>query len=758
MTTLDLVIRGRDEGATSLVKRIKDETADAQRNTKSLSDRFKETGGSVLAVTGPIGLVVGGAMKMGSEFQGVINRIQAVSGAPEEALGRIQDKALQLGKDLPLSAKDAADGMYALATAGFSVEETLSASEGVARLASSQMMDVGRSSEIVAATLRGFGMEADESGKAVDILSQIASSSAAEIDDIGESIKYVGPVAGATGQSLEDMGVALGLMANQGIKGSQAGTALRSTLTRLVAPPKEAAEWMRRLGVETTDGSAQVVRSAKEMKAAFTEWNQTTDKATQSQQLAVALNTLGVALPRTKKGAIDSAAALKDLKDALGDSTVSVEKKNQALAALGMSYTKEGGKVLPFINIAEQFRSKMAGMSESEKTAAAAAIVGQEAMAGFLSIVNASDEDFNKMKSSMEGAGGATDKFSNAMNKGLGFQMQQLQGSLETLMISVFLKLSPILEDLTQKATGVVNAVIDWVTQNPQLAQSLGIVLAGLGILGPIIGGVMLAIGALMSPVTLVVGAIALLAFAWLNNFMGIRTATEQAWAFLQPIFQSLGGWLSTNLPIAGQALSDFWNNTLYPALQAVGNFVNDPLLPFFKALASVGLAGIQKGAEAASNIWDRYLKPSLDSIGDVIYKTAGPALQWFKDEVLKPVQTVFDNVSQAIRTATGWLADLADRVSKFQLPDWMQRHSPAPIEQTFTGWAEGIRDVRRELGSLDMPTLPGGMGGLGGANLTPAFSGGPQISVTVHARVDSAVDVEMLGQRVAAIIASRMR
>jgi hypothetical protein len=449
--TLQIVVQAEDR-ASGVIGKI----------TSGLGGMAQVAGGILGAqLFGKLAGGIASAVQSGQEFGAVVNRIQAVSGAGADAVQQITDKALQLGKDLPLSAKDAADGMYALATAGFSVNETLAASEGVARLASSQMMGVGQASEIVAATLRGFGMEAGEAGKAVDILSQIASTSAAEVSDLGETIKYVGPVAGATGQSLQNMGVAIGLMANQGIKGSMAGTALRGILTRLVAPPKDAAAAMRAMGITVTDGTGRAAKSVKELDAELSNFKKTATAAGEQRALQNALLALNMGLPMTKKGAFDTATAMGRLKAALADSAVSAEKKEKALAALGIEYTKESGKMLSFVEIAKQFRQQMGGMTEAQKTATAAAIAGQEGMSGFLAIVNASDDDFNKMVSSMQNAEGATQKFSDAMNKGLGFEMQQLQGSLETLGIKGFLALEPYMVQAAQAGTKFANTLID---------------------------------------------------------------------------------------------------------------------------------------------------------------------------------------------------------------------------------------------------------------------------------------------------------
>lgn len=426
------------------------------------------------AVTMGIGSLVGGvqqAVGTGMAFQGVLNRISAVSGATAQELDLISAKALQLGKDLPISAKDAADGMYAMATAGFTVNEVIASSTGVAQLASSQMMEVGRASEIVAATLRSFKIPADQASEAVDILSAAANGSALEVSDLGESIKYVGPIAGAAGQSLSDMAVALGLMANVGLKGSMAGTALRSTLTRLVAPPKEAAFWIEKLGIQVSDSSVQIGRSMKEIENDLKDWSKTSTKSMQEGDIAAAFNAIGAAAPRAKNGTIDVANSMKLLKGLLDNAEVSIEVKNAALAELGITYSKAGGKMLPFLSIVDQFREKFSGLSDAERQVAAKSIAGMEAMSGFLALVDASDADYQRMRQNIEAAQGAQDKFAQSMQKGLGFQMMQLQGSIETLLVQGFLLIEPALSSMAAGGVQAINTLIEGMTRLTDAAK-----------------------------------------------------------------------------------------------------------------------------------------------------------------------------------------------------------------------------------------------------------------------------------------------
>lgn len=227
--------------------------------------------GSLAAMAVPaIGSMAASAISLGSDFQATTNRIQAVAGITAtdmvsfggqsvNALQAVQQQALKLGQDLPLSAKQAADGILELVAGGMTLEGALAASTGTAQLAAAQMISVGDAASITSSLLNSFGLAADQAGYAADILSQISNASASGVLDIGESMKYVGGVAGALSQPLTDVGAAIGLMANSGIKGSQAGTALRAVLTELASPGEKTAQILSELGVKTTDASGKML-------------------------------------------------------------------------------------------------------------------------------------------------------------------------------------------------------------------------------------------------------------------------------------------------------------------------------------------------------------------------------------------------------------------------------------------------------------------------------------------------------------------
>lgn len=218
-------------------------------------------------------LVAGGLAKIGQaavgigvdavsafgDFEAQMNVVKATSDLTDDQLKQLTDQAIQLGVKFPVSASDAAAGMGELSKAGFSANEIMSASNGLVTLASAAHLDMAKSATILAGAIRGFGLEAKDAGHVTDLLAQVANASSVDVSDLGETFKYVGPIAKAAGFSIEDMSVAIGLMGNNMIKGSDAGTALRSIITRLEAPPKDAAAAIAQLGLslKNQDGTAK---------------------------------------------------------------------------------------------------------------------------------------------------------------------------------------------------------------------------------------------------------------------------------------------------------------------------------------------------------------------------------------------------------------------------------------------------------------------------------------------------------------------
>lgn len=229
---------------------------------------LKTVAGAVAGVTTAAAGAVGAAVKVGSAFESEMSKVAAISGATGEDLEQLTQKAKDMGAATMFSASESAQAMEYMAMAGWKTADMLNGIEGIMNLAAASGEDLAATSDIVTDAMTAFGMAADgttsilkdgvnvevaNASHFADVLAAASSNANTNVSLMGETFKYVAPVAGALGYTAEDTAVAIGLMANAGIKGSQAGTALRSMMSRLAKPTDEVQTAMEKLGVSLTD-------------------------------------------------------------------------------------------------------------------------------------------------------------------------------------------------------------------------------------------------------------------------------------------------------------------------------------------------------------------------------------------------------------------------------------------------------------------------------------------------------------------------
>lgn len=297
-----------------------------------------------------IGMGIADTVNTYKNFQAQMSTVQAISGASAESMKDLTAKAKEMGATTQFSATEAGQAMQYMAMAGWENQQMIDGIGGVMNLAGASGESLARVSDIVTDALSAFGLKAGDAGHFADVLAAATSKSNTSVGLMGETFKYVAPIAGAMKYSIEDTSLAIGLMANAGIKGSEAGTALRSTLTRLVKPPKEAAA---------------------------------------------------------------------------------------ALGTLGISAVKSDGTIKPLRQSIFELRSKFKGLTDAQKTQFAASIAGQEAMSGFLAIMNESDENFSKLANSIDKAKGKAEEMNKIKNDNLAGDVKSLQSAWESLQLTI---------------------------------------------------------------------------------------------------------------------------------------------------------------------------------------------------------------------------------------------------------------------------------------------------------------------------------
>lgn len=272
-----------------------------------ISSRLDNLGSTLTTtLTLPVLAIGTAAVTTGNDFEAQMSRVQAIAGATKGELEQLTEQAIQLGSETSFSASEVAVGMENLASAGFTTNEIMEAMSGLLDLAASSGTELATSSEIAASAIRGFGLEASQAGHVADVYAEAAARTNAQTEDMGEAMKYVAPVAKTVGLSLEETAAAIGIMSDAGIKGSQAGTTLRSGLTRIIKPTKQVKDAMKELDVEfyNSDGTMKSLTEIIEILQENTE--DLTDE-TKNQALAQIFGTeaLSGMLALVNRGADD---------------------------------------------------------------------------------------------------------------------------------------------------------------------------------------------------------------------------------------------------------------------------------------------------------------------------------------------------------------------------------------------------------------------------------------------------------------------
>ncbi|MHC1681396.1 MAG: phage tail tape measure protein, partial [Clostridiaceae bacterium] len=322
--------------ATTLTSKFKLLTDEYDKNRKQMElmtktgDSMKSIGTTMTySVTAPVIGLGTAAAKTAIDFEAGMSKVKAISGATGDELKILNDQAIRLGADTVFSAKEAAEGMQNLASAGFNVNEIYSAMPGMLSLAASGDIEIADAADIASSALRGFGLEASQSGHVADVLAKAAADTNANVTDMGYSLKYAAAPAHALGLSLEETAAAIGVMANAGIKGEQAGTTLRGALTRLVNPSEDAAKTMDKLSFSAFDNQGKM----KSLSTIVGEFSEKTKNLTDEQKQQAIANIFG---QESMSGML---VLLDQGKDTLDELTTSF--KNSDGAATDMANTMQ---------------------------------------------------------------------------------------------------------------------------------------------------------------------------------------------------------------------------------------------------------------------------------------------------------------------------------------------------------------------------------------------------------------------------------
>ena len=389
------------KSAANDLKVFMSDSATASQKINGLSSAMGTVGSTLTkSVTVPIVGIGVAALNVAKDFEQGMSNVQAISGATGDEFEALRDKAIELGGSTVFSATEVADAMTEMAKAGWDSQAIMDGMGGVLDAAAASGENLASVSTIVADAITGFGLSASDSTRVADLLTQAANSGTIGISDLGESFKYIAPLSQTFGFSIEDTTTAITALSTAGIKGSQAGTALRGMLTRLVKPTDQVAQAMSDLGITLTDSEGNF----KSMDTILREMRGTFQNLTPEQQAyyaSVLAGTEGVSALNTLLGMsqeeYDAIAASMDNAGGVAKETADVMQDNlagameQLFGALESAGIVIGDALIPTIrdlaewitNVVEDFNSLDEGTQQAiVKFALFAAGIGPVMMVG----------------------------------------------------------------------------------------------------------------------------------------------------------------------------------------------------------------------------------------------------------------------------------------------------------------------------------------------------------------------------------------
>lgn len=295
-------------------------TSDKLQNSSEALNTVNKTALAASAALAGLGLATG---KVGADFEAQMSRVASISGASAEQIEALNEAAKEMGETTQFSATESGKALEYMAMAGWKTEQMVDGLSGVMNLAAASGEELGTVSDIVTDALTAFGLKASDSAHFADVLARASSSANTNVSMMGETFKYAAPVAGSLGYNVEDVAVAIGLMANAGIKGEKSGTALRGMLTNLAKPSRQNSEYMEKLRISMTDASGEV----KPLNKLLSEMRDKFKKLTEAQKAEYAAGIAGKEAMSGMLALVNSSDAdFKKLTNAINNSNGAAEE------------------------------------------------------------------------------------------------------------------------------------------------------------------------------------------------------------------------------------------------------------------------------------------------------------------------------------------------------------------------------------------------------------------------------------------------
>lgn len=710
MADVTLVIKARNEAQAAL-NAVKGDLQSLAQAAQGVGGQLKQAGkaltgagvGISAGITAPVTAIGTAALLSAADFEQAMNVMQQVSGATEGQMASLQAQALQLGAETSFSAGEVAQAMLELSKAGLSAAEVSAAIGGTLDLAAAGGLGLAQAAEITANAVNAFGLEASQANSVANLLAAAANASSVEVTDLAYGMQMAGAVFSSSGQSLETLNIALALLGNNGMKGSDAGTSLKTMLMSLTAPTDTAAKQLQALGVSVYDAAGNMRALPDVMNdlqsALYGTHAVTVTSSNLTAEQAERMKYLQKTIESTQRKLADYQAGIAGVAQSENDKVVAVDRLNRVLAAAQAEYAS-------LASIGGTTSTVMRTLTEAQRNQALTTIFGSDAIRAANILLKEGTTGWQEMAAALRNETAAAD-VANARMKGISGAIEYVKGSIDSFLIGTML---PFADSIS----GALRAVGDMVTAFGQLpepvknaalgftlaAAAIGPLLIGLGMATSAVGAALPVLAALAGPVGLVIAAVVALGVAWATNFGGIQEIAASAWASLQPTLQSIATAISTAIPAALATAQAAWDqlpatlataqesfNTFLATVQPILDQVGAILAPAFErvqtAFAGVGTSVGQltphfEGLLAAVQNMGTTLQPIVmalaTALGVTLVVAASVGVNLISSALNRLpgiVGPIIDQVALTINTLSATVSAVAGAITAAASGDW---------------------------------------------------------------------------------------